>query len=158
MAFSINRRCDGCSACVRQCPTQAIFGEFKKSYSIDSNRCIDCGVCGQICPIEAVVNERGEIAARVERNDRLRPTVDFDMCNGCAMCVDICPFHCIEIVGGPLMGISVLANPLACVSCDECMHVCLKHAIKMKPTDLHQLDAGEARRKVMRQLRSACDD
>lgn len=143
MPHQFNSRCDGCSACVRQCPTKAIYGEFKVRYRIDAAQCIDCGVCGEICPIEAVVDQYGRLAQRVPRNLRTRPTIDLDVCNGCALCVDYCPFDCLTVVGGTHSGICVLTEPHACTSCGECADICLKGAVRMTKHDLQQHDPAE---------------
>jgi ferredoxin len=135
-----NSKCDGCSACVRQCPTKAIFGVFKKSYQVEPELCIDCGVCGMICPVEAVIDQHGRIAERVPRPQRLRPIVDPNMCNGCTMCVDYCPWNCLSVVGGTFAGIAILSEPLACVSCAECVDICIKGAVTMRPCGLADYD------------------
>jgi Ni,Fe-hydrogenase III small subunit/ferredoxin len=44
---------DGCDACTRVCPTQAIQAEGK-STSIDLGRCLFCAECAQACPAGAV--------------------------------------------------------------------------------------------------------
>lgn len=152
MSYRINGRCDGCSACERQCPTRAIAGVFKETYTIDPSGCIDCGVCGHICPIDAVEDQFGRIAERIPRVLRLRPVVDHNACNGCGMCVDFCPFGCLRVIGGPNTGISVLTKPLACVSCSECSDICLKRAIAMKPISLIEIDPDQAQERVWQHL------
>ncbi len=54
--------CDGCGACVKSCPTEAISGERKQLHDIDQAKCISCGVCFDICPQDAVRHfpQRGE--------------------------------------------------------------------------------------------------
>lgn len=51
-------KCQGCTNCVKRCPTQAIRVRNKKAYII-SDRCIDCGECIRLCPHHAkyAVNE-----------------------------------------------------------------------------------------------------
>ncbi len=46
------QKCDGCSSCLRHCPTEAIRIRNRKA-SIDMNRCIDCGECIRVCPQKA---------------------------------------------------------------------------------------------------------
>ncbi len=140
MAYLFNENCDGCSACERQCPTAAIYGERRKWYAVDPVLCIDCGVCGMICPVEAVLDEHGQLAARLPRNKRERPVVDPAMCNGCGLCIDYCPYACLSLVGHPQAGISILSEPLACVSCAECVDVCIKGAVKMRALNLREFD------------------
>lgn len=143
MAHWFNNNCDGCSACARQCPTDAIFGRFKHTYQVDPALCIDCGVCGMICPIEAVVDQHGRIASRLPRVQRLRPIVDPTMCNGCTMCVDYCPWDCLSVVGGTFAGIAILSEPMACVSCGECVDVCIKGAVTMRACDIERYDVDQ---------------
>lgn len=47
-------KCNGCGACVKQCPTDAISGERKQPHSIDIKNCIKCGACFEVCNFEAV--------------------------------------------------------------------------------------------------------
>lgn len=46
--------CRGCSLCARKCPTDAISGELKEPYVIDTVACIKCGVCFDVCKFKAV--------------------------------------------------------------------------------------------------------
>ena len=147
MAFHFTGECDGCSACVRQCPTDAIFGAFLERYDVDPNACIECGVCGWICPIDAVRDGAGSRAAPIPRDRRPRPVVTADLCNGCKLCVDFCPFECMAITGERYAGVSYLAEPEICVSCGECRQACIKGAIEMRPIDIRRFDVrAEAER------------
>jgi NADH-quinone oxidoreductase subunit F len=49
--------CTGCTACARQCPQEAIFGERKEPHEIDQELCIRCGVCLDTCRFDAVMVE-----------------------------------------------------------------------------------------------------
>jgi NADH-quinone oxidoreductase subunit F len=46
--------CNGCRACVRACPVQAISGERKEVHAIDQELCIKCGACLEKCRFDAV--------------------------------------------------------------------------------------------------------
>ena len=47
-----DEKCQGCTNCIKRCPTQAIRVRGKKAYII-SDRCIDCGECIRVCPHHA---------------------------------------------------------------------------------------------------------
>lgn len=44
--------CNGCTNCIKQCPTEAIRVSNGKA-KIDKERCIDCGMCIKVCPNHA---------------------------------------------------------------------------------------------------------
>lgn len=46
--------CKGCSKCARNCPVQAIKGEIRSPFTIDSSICIKCGACVEQCPFGAI--------------------------------------------------------------------------------------------------------
>ena len=51
----IEARCDGCHACFRACPVDAITGEVKKLHAIHQDKCISCGACFDVCPSPGAV-------------------------------------------------------------------------------------------------------
>jgi NADH-quinone oxidoreductase subunit F len=46
--------CKGCSKCSKACPVQAISGEIKKPFVINTEKCIKCGACMNSCPFKAI--------------------------------------------------------------------------------------------------------
>ncbi len=58
----IKDKCTGCSLCSRKCPTGAISGELKKTYTVDPAKCIACGACAKACRFAAVTKTSGEVA------------------------------------------------------------------------------------------------
>lgn len=52
--ISINRKkCKGCDACKRRCPSGAITGMFGAAHTIDRYQCLNCGQCLIHCPFNA---------------------------------------------------------------------------------------------------------
>lgn len=49
--------CNGCTLCLKRCPTDAITGEPKQVHKIDGEKCIKCGICYDTCKFEAVIVE-----------------------------------------------------------------------------------------------------
>ena len=47
------QECDGCLACMRICPTQAIRVQDGKARLLP-RLCIDCGACEPECPVQAI--------------------------------------------------------------------------------------------------------
>jgi NADH:ubiquinone oxidoreductase subunit F (NADH-binding)/ferredoxin/(2Fe-2S) ferredoxin len=58
-------KCQGCGICLRDCPTEAIFGGKRMVHIIDQDKCIKCGTCLDVCPTKfsAVVKVSGEEVA-----------------------------------------------------------------------------------------------
>jgi NADH-quinone oxidoreductase subunit F len=55
--------CNGCTLCVRACPTNAIKGEKKKAHIIEQAGCISCGGCREVCKRDAVrAVKKGSVA------------------------------------------------------------------------------------------------
>jgi NADH-quinone oxidoreductase subunit F len=50
----IPEKCPGCGLCAKYCPSDAISGEKKKPYFIDSEQCIRCGLCMSVCRLDAI--------------------------------------------------------------------------------------------------------
>ena len=56
--------CKGCTACLKKCPTEAIFGSRKNPHYIDPEKCIGCGACLDVCKLrrgrQRIVSERSQ--------------------------------------------------------------------------------------------------
>ena len=50
VAIIDERKCTGCSKCVRHCPVDAIEGKIKTPHKVNSEECIGCGDCVKVCP------------------------------------------------------------------------------------------------------------
>ncbi len=58
ITYSINPElCDGCHACPRTCPVDAIAGEKKQTHSIFADKCIKCGACLASCTRGAIMRK-----------------------------------------------------------------------------------------------------
>lgn len=55
--FRVNKNCNGCLACVENCPASALsFNDRDGSRTLKHNmtKCARCGQCWRICPQEAI--------------------------------------------------------------------------------------------------------
>jgi NADH:ubiquinone oxidoreductase subunit F (NADH-binding)/(2Fe-2S) ferredoxin len=55
IVFEILDVCNGCQACKKVCPVNAIHGEKKEHHTIDEAECIRCGLCLSTCKFDAIV-------------------------------------------------------------------------------------------------------
>lgn len=53
--------CNGCSLCIRVCPTEALRIRDGKARLI-ADRCIDCGECFRNCPVHAIIIEQDDFS------------------------------------------------------------------------------------------------
>jgi NADH:ubiquinone oxidoreductase subunit F (NADH-binding)/(2Fe-2S) ferredoxin len=55
ITYAINQElCNGCTACVRECPQGAITGTKKEPHQLNAALCIKCGACHEVCKFGAV--------------------------------------------------------------------------------------------------------
>ncbi len=57
LTYLINDVCNGCTLCVRVCPSGAITGEKKQVHLIDPAVCIRCDECYRVCRFDAIVRD-----------------------------------------------------------------------------------------------------
>ena len=96
----INKKCTGCTLCVKACPNKLITMEKKSIEAIVlckniergavvrkkcSCCCLGCGKCVRECPDGAIVIE-----------DNLAK-IDYEKCTDCGHCAEICVTKCIQL-------------------------------------------------------------
>ncbi len=146
MPYRITNDCNGCGACAKICPADAVSGGKKQVHVIDEAFCIECGACGRICPQGAVLDGAGKLCAMMKRSQWSKPEFDIGLCMSCNMCIDACPVHCLAL-GGPkggkdLHGYPYLKNGKACIGCGFCAEECPVEAVSMRIH--HTQDAQES--------------
>lgn len=60
--FSDTEKCNGCTTCLRYCPTEAIRVRDGHAF-INETRCVDCGECIRVCPQNAMRAVCSELSA-----------------------------------------------------------------------------------------------
>ena len=136
MPYFITERCNGCTACARQCPVLAIDGIAKEQHHINIRRCASCGVCGRICPKGAILDGHGNPCKSVPRAQWKKPIVDTKSCSACGICVSWCRAEALRIslpqFRGDIHVFAELYQPNKCVSCGLCEENCPVNAIVMQ--------------------------
>jgi electron transport complex protein RnfB len=135
MSYTITDHCNGCGACMRFCPVDAIAGEKKEKHRIVETLCIECGACGRICPEGAVVNPDGEVCTMIKRSQWAKPRFDKKLCASCNICIDACPVNCIGLSAAASeknpYGYPYLKDEKACIGCGFCADECPVGAVTM---------------------------
>ena len=61
-SLKVNKdRCQGCTTCMRSCPTGAIRIRNGKAV-VSDNKCVDCGECMKVCPHKAIYVQQDDFA------------------------------------------------------------------------------------------------
>lgn len=135
MSYTITDMCNGCGACVRICPVDAIRGEKEEIHIIEEYLCIECGACGKICPVDAIQDQSGALCVRVKRSEWEKPQFNNKKCMSCEICIDACPVDCLGLspVSDPKdpHGYPYMENEKACIGCGYCALECPVDAITM---------------------------
>ena len=54
LAWIDETACIGCTACIRACPVDAIFGATKQMHTVIAEECTGCGLCIPPCPVDCI--------------------------------------------------------------------------------------------------------
>jgi Na+-translocating ferredoxin:NAD+ oxidoreductase subunit B len=145
MPYRITSDCNGCGACVKICPADAISGGKKEVHNVDEALCIECGACGRICPKAAVLDGAGKLCTMIKRSQWNKPEFDNGLCMSCNICIEACPVRCLAL-GEPkgrkdLHGYPHLKEDKACIGCGFCAAECPVAAVTMKAPQTKDVQA-----------------
>lgn len=147
MSYTITEKCNGCGACMRVCPADAITGEKKKAHSIDADLCIECGACGRVCPQSGILDAQGVACVMVKRSEWPKPEITVKMCIACGICIDACPAGCLAMSERPrekgVDAFPFLKDAKACIGCSFCCLECPVSAIVMQKPEKVKKDKDE---------------
>ncbi|HHO76182.1 MAG TPA: 4Fe-4S dicluster domain-containing protein [Deltaproteobacteria bacterium] len=136
MSYRITQACNGCGACKKICPVEAIEGNKKELHVIDEAVCIECGVCGRVCPHNAVLDQFGKQCLMMKRSQWKKPRFDNSACMSCNICIDACPVSCLAL-SEPVdrekypHGRPYIREEKACIACGFCAEECPVDAVSM---------------------------
>lgn len=54
IAYIDETQCIGCTACIRACPVDAIFGATKQMHTVIASECTGCELCIAPCPVDCI--------------------------------------------------------------------------------------------------------
>ena len=135
MSYTITEKCNGCGACMRLCPADAISGEKKNLHTINAVLCIECGACGRVCPQASILDGNGIACTMTKRSEWSKPEITVETCIACGICVDACPVGCLAMSERPrnkgVDAFPYLKNAKACIGCGFCCQECPTDAIIM---------------------------
>jgi Na+-translocating ferredoxin:NAD+ oxidoreductase subunit B len=156
MPYKITDTCNGCGACEKICPADAISGEKKSVYVVEDGLCIECGACGRICPKGAVLDSPGRQCVMVKRSLWSKPSFERKTCMSCNICIDTCPVSCITLAEPVdrknLHGYPYIKDEKACIGCGFCAEACPVDAITMivpEPKEAKAPKDGEKKAAVL---------
>ncbi|MCX6827857.1 MAG: 4Fe-4S binding protein [candidate division Zixibacteria bacterium] len=83
VSHAIDSKCNGCHACFKSCPTNAIIGKPKELHYIDQAKCIQCGACYQICQYDAIKRVKRGMGDSIQTGAReiWRPSAKLETVN-----------------------------------------------------------------------------
>ena len=119
--FQVNDRCNGCMACVENCPATALRAtdrNGKRTLAHNMTRCVRCGNCQRVCPNDAV-----EFQYLID-NDHWEDFQTLDL-----VCCQVCgePLYTVEFQKGLKESLSREAAPFCARHREEIASVAGAH-------------------------------